>query len=202
MSLSQLLAGYARFKDRIPTEPESCLPAAGDPQPGALWVGCSDSRVIPELITGARPGDLLVLRNIANILPPFGVACDTIGAVIEYAVLRMRVADVVVCGHTECAGIKCLGEPLDYGREPHIARWVELARPAYTRVEAANLPQGERYLETIRANVLLQCDNLRSYPCVQDALRAGELQVHGWLYDVRSGALQAYDAATGQWYPL
>jgi carbonic anhydrase len=109
---------------------------------------------------------------------------------------------VVICGHTQCGGIKALEGHIDLAREPHIARWVELARPARTQVEASGIPGEARYLETIKANVLLQLENLRTYDCVREAITAGQLTLHGWLYDLHTGDLLAYDDESGQWGAL
>lgn len=202
MPISELLSGYQKFKERIGESRESYLPPEGDQRPYALWIGCSDSRVIPEHITGARPGELFVTRNIANIVPPFGTACDAVGAVIECAVLDLKVREIIVCGHTECVGIKALEQPIDLAREPHLARWVELARPARASVEASGVAEDQQYLEAIRANVLLQRDNLSSYDCVQDALRTRALRIDGWIYNTRTGQAEEYDDKSEQWIPL
>lgn len=170
--------------------------------PQVLWIGCSDSRIVPEVITGAQPGDLFVVRNVANIVPPYGTGEVSPGAAIEYAVLHLHVPHIVICGHTDCGGIKALGGPLDLGGEPHLVRWVELARPAATTVEAAGLPEEARHLATVRANVLLQMGNLRSYDVVRSAERAGRLTVHGWVYHLETGEIEHYDAETRSWLSL
>lgn len=202
MPISELLSGYQKFKERLADARESYLPPEGGQKPFALWIGCSDSRVIPEQITGAKPGELFVTRNIANIVPPFGTACDAVGAVIEYAVLQLKVREIVVCGHTECGGIKAMENPVDMDREPHIARWVEFARPAHTMVEASGVAKDQQYPEAIRANVLLQRNNLLSYNSVRDALRTGALRVDGWMYNIRTGEMEEYDDKSGQWIPF
>jgi carbonic anhydrase len=203
MPTDKLLIGHRRFKERSEADRERFVRLAEEgQQPKVLWIGCSDSRVIPEQITGAEPGQLFVMRNIANVVPPFGTGDMAVGAVIEYAILRLHVPDVVVCGHTQCGGVKVLEGPIDLAREPHIARWVELARPAHTQVEASGIPEEARYLETIKANVLLQRENLRTYDCVREATRAGELTLRGWLYDLHSGDLLAYDDESGAWGAL
>lgn len=142
---------------------------------------------------------MFVTRNIANIVPPYGTACDAVGAVIEFAVLDLRVREIVVCGHTECGGIKALEKQVDLAREPHLARWVEFARPARAKVEASGVAKDEQYLESIRANVLLQRDNLHSYNCVRAALRTGALRIDGWMYNMRNGQVEEYDDQSGRW---
>ena len=203
MPTNKLLTGHRRFKERFEDDRERFVRLAEEgQQPQVLWIGCSDSRVIPEQITGAEAGQLLVVRNIANGVPPFGTSDTAVGAVIEYAILHLHVPHVVICGHTQCGGIKALEGRSDLAREPHIARWVELARPARTQVEASGIPEEARYLETIKANVLLQLENLRTYDCVREAITVGQLTLHGWLYDLHSGDLLAYDDESGQWGAL
>ena len=203
MPTDKLLTGHRRFKEKFETDRETFVRLAKEgQQPKVLWIGCSDSRVIPEQITGAEPGELFVMRNIANVVPPFGTGDTAVGAAIEYAILRLHVPDVVICGHTQCGGIKTLEGHIDLACEPHIARWVEWARPARTQVEASGLPEEARYLETIKANVLLQRENLRTYDCVREAIGTGQLTLHGWLYDLHTGDLLAYDDESGQWGPL
>jgi carbonic anhydrase len=170
--------------------------------PQVLWIGCSDSRIVPELIAGAEPGDLFVMRNVANIVPPYGTGQTSSGAAIEYAIRHLHVPHAVICGHTDCGGIKALGSRLDLSREPHVVQWIEHARPAATRVEAAGVPEEARHLAIVRANVLLQMDNLRSYDAVRVALRDGKLTLHGWVYHLETGEIERYEAQTGRWTPL
>jgi carbonic anhydrase len=197
---SKLISGYERFRERFDSDHEVFEKLAEEGQnPKVLWIGCADSRVVPELITGADPGELFDVRNIANVVPPAASAACATGAAVEYAVNHLRVRHIVVCGHTECGGIKALEAPPDPDNEPHIASWLDLARPARTRILAADVPEADRYLETIKANVLLQCDNLRSYPCVDEGERSGEISVHAWLYDLHTGRILAFDEDVASW---
>lgn len=170
-----------------------------DQHPGVLWIGCSDSRVIPEHIADEGPGEIFVIRNVANIVPPYGTAGVTVGAAIEYAVLNLRVPHIVICGHTDCGGIKALGKPFDMARRPYLARWLEWARPAYSQVEVAGIPDSDRHQELVRANVMLQMEKLRSYPCVREGQNNGYLDLHAWVYDLKSDKLLAYDSSSSQW---
>jgi carbonic anhydrase len=197
---SKLISGHRRFREKFDSQHEVFERLAEEGQnPKVLWIGCSDSRVVPELITGADPGELFDVRNIANIVPPAPtIACAT-GAAIEYAVLHLEVSHIVVCGHTECGGIKALESPPSASAEPHIASWLELAEPAREQVLQGNVPEAEIYLETIKTNILMQCDNLRTYPCVADRERSGELSVHPWLYDLHTGEIFEFDEGSGSW---
>lgn len=200
MPTRKLLDGHRRFREKFESKPDLFVRLAREGQrPKVLWIGCSDSRVVPELITDAEPGELFDVLNIANIVPPSpALACAT-GAVIEYAVMNLKVNHVVVCGHTECGGIKALEDLPAADGQPHIAAWLEFAAPARERVLALGLPAEDVYLETIKANVLLQCENLRTFACVAEAEAAGSLSVHPWLYDLHTGAIEEADAATGEW---
>jgi carbonic anhydrase len=200
MPTEKLISGHQRFREKFASEHEVFERLAEEGQhPKVLWIGCSDSRVVPELITGADPGELFDVRNIANIVPPAPtIACAT-GAAIEYAVLHLEVSHVVVCGHTECGGIKALEAPPSADTEPHIASWLELAQPARERVLARGVPADAQYLETIKTNVLLQCENLRTYPCVAESEAAGTLSVHAWLYDLYSGEVLEHHTDSAAW---
>lgn len=161
--------------------------------PAAMFIGCSDSRVVPERLMGANPGDLYVLRDVANLVPPFGTGGDAVGAVIEYAVLHLHVKHIIICGHTDCGGINALDGQVDYASEPHTARWLELARPAQTQVDAQGVDPERRHRAVVEQNVLNQLANLQTYDPVRRALEADELELHGWVYDLSTGRISYWD---------
>jgi len=198
--MQEIVEGVRRFQERREQNPELFRRLAEEGQaPVALFVGCSDSRVPPEVITDAGPGVLFVTRNVANIVPPYGSGEVAVGAVVEYAVRHLHVQQIIVCGHTDCGGIKALDAQPNWDREPHIARWIEHARPAGTKVQASGLPVEECHLATVRENVLLQLEHLRSYDPVREAERAGALELVGWVYHLDTGIIEAYDPQTGGW---
>jgi carbonic anhydrase len=166
--------------------------------PDALFVGCSDSRVLPEQLTGSKPGDLFVLRAVANVVPPSGTAGDAVGAAIEYAVLHLRVKHIVICGHTDCGGIKALDGHIDQATEPHIARWLALVRPAQTQVDAQGIDPEGRHRAIVEQNVLNQLVNIQTYDPVRRALDANALELHGWVYDLSNGRISYWDADAGR----
>ena len=203
MPISDLMDGHRRFKNLFAHNKAAFTQLADEGQsPKVLWIGCSDSRVIPEQITGAKPGDLFVMRNVANVVPPFSLANDAVGAVIEYAVLHLQVSDIVICGHTDCGGIKALYDHPNMAREPHIARWMGLLRLARTHIEASGVPKEMQFIETIKANILVQRRNLYTYACVKERAKLGELSIHGWLYDLHTGDLFTHDEKLEQWRAL
>jgi carbonic anhydrase len=203
MPTAKILVGVGRFHDHFEERRDLFERLAIEGQsPDVLFIACSDSRVGPELLTGAEPGDLYVIRNMGNLIPPYGVGEVGVGAGLEYALRHVGVRNVILCGHTDCGGIKALDAPPDWSHEPHLARWIEHARPAWTKIEASGIPPEERHLATVRENVLLQLEHLRSYDPVREGERAGTLTLHGWVYHLESGTVEVYDEAAAIWTPL
>ena len=175
--------------------------AAHGQSPEVLFITCADSRVMPALLVGAAPGELFVIRNVANVVPPFGTGQVDTGAAIEFALINLPIGHIVICGHTDCGGIKALSSHLDWHRESHLARWLDHARAAQTQIELKRLPEEERPLAMVRENVLLQLAHLRTYGLVSEGERSGRLELHGWVYHVETGIVTAYDTRTNTWLP-
>jgi carbonic anhydrase len=176
--------------------------------PHTLFITCSDSRVLAELITQSKPGDLFVVKNIGNIVPPASVTGSTnsTAAAIEFAVETLRVSDIVICGHSQCGAMTALlGESPDENRMPHLREWLTLANPVreIMRTQYAHL-NDERDRIDIAAgeNVLFALENLQSYFCVQDRLMDGSLRLHGWFFEISTAELFAYNPETRQFLPL
>jgi carbonic anhydrase len=164
--------------------------------PLALFITCSDSRVVPSLITGAGPGELFELRTAGGIVPRYDLDHPTgETGTIEFAVNALRVADIVVCGHTHCAAVAPLhrGDPLL--AVPALHRWLTCSAAAPPG------PAGD-VDEAVRGHVLAQLERLRGYPCVERRLRARDLTLHGWLYEVHTGTVLAHRPGTGTFRPL
>jgi carbonic anhydrase len=166
--------------------------------PDALFITCSDSRVAPLRITHAQPGDLFIVRNIGNFVPPYSEdSPDTSGvaAAIEYAVDYLEVRDIVVCGHSDCGALKALYQDrAKFAGTPHIFHWLAHGNRTMAVVTAnyPDLSREERYEITSEENVLVQMENLRTYPVVKSAARDGRLHVHAWYYEIGSGAIFRY----------
>jgi len=163
-------------------------------QPRVLFIGCSDSRVVPYLLTGSGPGDLFVARNVGNIVPPWDATHGYHGTVaaVEFAVLKLGIRDIVVCGHSHCGAMRALYEPPIEGA-PHMNRWLDLARTA-----ALAEPPGEKVLRrTEQRSVVLQLERLMDYPMVGPRVRAGELFLHGWHYLLEDGKVLVLDVESG-----
>ena len=170
--------------------------------PDALFVTCSDSRVSPNLITGTGPGDLFVVRNAGNIVPPANVGGGE-AASIEYAVGALKVRDVVICGHSDCGAMKAVLDPSAVKALPSVASWLEHTDRVRAIVgENGQLPPEQRLARAIEVNVLTQMGHLRSHPSVAAAIDRGELSVHGWVWDIASGRVRAFDSDQGTFVDL
>ncbi|MCB1521825.1 MAG: hypothetical protein KDJ37_14805 [Hyphomicrobiaceae bacterium] len=201
--IEDAIEGHARFRAAFEKDRAFFRDLATTKQkPRLLWIGCSDSRVVPAQITGADPGELFEIRNIANSVPPADSFDDSVGAAIEYAIEHLGIDDIVVCGHTGCGGVAALIEGDAIGDDTHLARWVDLTRPAHALIRAAGVDGPERADETAKAHVQFQIDNLMTYAIVADGVASGRITVHGWLYDMHEGRLFAYDSADGAWRDL
>ena len=161
--------------------------------PLAFFLGCSDSRVIPELLTHAVPGELFVVRNVANLLPPVARRIVSAGATLEYAVGHLHVRHLIVCGHDLCGGIRAaLDGGVDNAAYPALGEWLEVLAPVVERTSSVPEEGGLRWRKAVEENVLEQLSNALGYPAVARAVEAGEVALHGWVFDLGTGAIRAY----------
>jgi carbonic anhydrase len=176
--------------------------------PHTLFITCSDSRVLAELITQSQPGDLFVVKNIGNIVPPAGVTGDTnsTAAAIEFAVENLRVSDIVICGHSQCGAITALLDKKPVSDlTPHLRDWLKLASPVLEMMKKNYAHLTETVARENAAgeeNVLYALENLHSYHCVQERLMDGSLRLHGWFFKIATAELFAYDPEKNQFLPL
>jgi carbonic anhydrase len=177
-------------------------------KPHTLFITCSDSRVMANLITQSKPGDLFVVKNIGNIVPPAHVTDSTnsTAAAIEFAVAVLHVGDIVICGHSQCGAMACLmgASPIP-DATPRLRDWLSLAEPVrdlVTRQYPGVATEREQLDLAAAENVLFGLANLHNYPCVQEALAAGTLRLHGWYFKIATAELFAYDPESRQFSPL
>jgi len=172
--------------------------------PSAMFITCSDSRVVPTLMTQTGPGDLFMLRNAGNLVPPYGPLHGAEAAAIEYAVEVLKVQDIIICGHTHCGAMKAVLAPGSLDRLPATKSWLVYAE-ATRHVMATHyhdLPEDEKLETCVEENVLVQVENLRTHPAVLAALSRGKLKLHAWVYEIESGKVLAFDGCRGQYVPL
>jgi carbonic anhydrase len=172
--------------------------------PQALFITCSDSRINPNLITQTDPGDLFIMRNAGNIVPPYGAANGGEGATIEFAVAGLQVPDIIVCGHSHCGAMKGLLEPESLRDLPAMAAWLMNAEATrrIVREKYADRTNSALLTTTVEENVLVQLENLRTHPCVAARLACGNLKLHAWVYKIETGGVFAYDPVRGQFVPV
>lgn len=172
--------------------------------PDTLFITCSDSRIDPNLLTRSKPGDLFILRNAGNIVPPHGAANGGEAATIEFAVAALGVKDIIICGHSHCGAMKGLLQPETVASLPSVASWLSHAETT-RRIVRDNYRhlEGDRLVTaTVEENVLVQLENLRTLPSVASRLVRGDLHLHGWVYKIETGEVFAYDKTSGQFVPL
>lgn len=203
--LLRLLAGFRRFREKYFDTENSPYRTAGQ-SPKTLVIGCSDSRVDPAIISDAGPGELFVVRNVANIVPPFERDDGHHGtsAAIEFAVVNLKVENVIILGHRQCGGIRALVCGLQSDSNTFIDRWVEVARPAHFRA-LANNPEADQEtlcqqceMESIKTSL----QNLRTFPFVKKAEEERGMKLYGVYFDLEKGEILELDEAGGGFRPL
>jgi carbonic anhydrase len=200
-----LIEGLRRFReDKFPGFREQYRRLVDEGQtPTTLFIGCSDSRVVPHLLMGTGPGQLFITRNIGAFVPPYdpGEGYHGTAATIEYATLVLGVTDIVVCGHSHCGAIRSAYEPV---REdmPHSRRWLELCRDACVPLEErAGEVTRDVLCRTEQRSIIVQLERLMTYPAVRERADAGTLALHGWHYILEDGAVLALDVVAGAFLP-
>lgn len=193
--IKDLLDGNQRFMATVFDREQAYFADLSRAQkPTVLWIGCSDSRVPVNTITQTRAGEVFVHRNVANIVAPNDW---NLSAVLEFSINHLNIPDIVICGHYGCGGIHALDET--HAEDRYIPIWLLNARRARDRVDEESRAQGvtldpeTRHRRIVEANVRLQLEHLREYPFVAQVLDQGRLRLHGWVYDLESGAIKQLD---------
>ena len=198
-------AGVVQFqKDVFPQKKELFEQLSKGQAPDVLFITCADSRITPSLITQTEPGDLLVCRNAGNIVPTYSSPTGGMSATVEFAAAAVKVDHIVICGHSDCGAMKGAMNIDGLDEMPHLQEWLGHAIPALNQVDAENtgLDDKTRLEALMRQNVILQLENLKTHPSVATRLAKGDIELHGWIYDIGSGGIQAYDEATQQFTPV
>jgi carbonic anhydrase len=172
-------------------------------QPETLFITCSDSRVVPTLITNAAPGELFIVRNVGNVVPHMDLPGGT-AAAIQYAVEVLKVQNVIVCGHTQCGALKAILDPASVQHLEFVKRWLKGTMDVKNVIEEkySHLTGEQKLTAAIQENVLAQLEHLREYPFITSRLEKGELQINGWIFDVGKGQVFDYDPEHGEFLPL
>ena len=209
-NIHQLISGSQKFQEKTfkKHENEFYKLATEGQSPRILFIGCCDSRVLPNLITNTGPGDLFIVRNIGNFVAPYKPDEDfhSTAAAIEYAVSVLEVDDIIVCGHSQCGAIASLyKEDTNDNKEfIHINTWLQLGAPAkaFVQERASDASKKDKLTMTEEISVLFQLENLMTYPSVKQRVEEGKLFLNGWHYDIESGEIFAYNDENREFLPL
>lgn len=202
--MQQLVQGIHHFQNIGFREREALFAQLRDSQePEACLITCADSRIVPNLITNSEPGQLFLVRNVGNIVPCYGTSNNGELAAVEYAVVELGIADLIVCGHTACGAMKALVRHMEPGqpiRTPLVLNWLrhadatlEIVRDHYVHLEGAALLNA-----AAEENVLVQLEHLRTLPVIASRISSGRVRLHAWMYKIETGEMFYYESAAGQ----
>lgn len=196
---SKLINGNKEYKNTyVRNNKKKFEELAKGQTPQALFIGCSDSRVIPNLLTKTDPGEMFVMRNVGNFVPEFTGKADEAGvaSALEYGVKALKVSEIIVCGHTHCGAIAALYSEIDSKEFMHVSKWIEQGKKSKERtlLAVSNEVAGDELLRaTEKFSVITQMEHLLTYPFIKQRVEDGTLAIHGWLYDIKSGDVEYYD---------
>ncbi|MGE5196033.1 MAG: carbonic anhydrase [Anaerolineae bacterium] len=201
--MKKLIEGIIDFRKKLTKENRLLFAklALGQ-KPDSLFIACSDSRVVPNLFASTNPGDLFVLRNIGNLVPPASSSLhDTsVPAVIEFAIFSLNISDIIVCGHSECGAMRALAQGIDIVSCPHLQSWLKYGEESLNKVRKGFVtnPSLSEHNQISQVNVLQQMQHIISYPFVRDRLEKKQLRVHGWWFDIAQADVYCYEQALNQ----
>ena len=203
--MPKFAAGVIKFQNTVYPEKKDLFEKLSQGQsPEALFITCSDSRIETAMITQTDPGELFICRNAGNIVPPHSTHTGGMTASIEFAVAALKVPHIVICGHTECGAMKGAMNPEGLDSLPHVKEWLSYSRAAVAIVDELGEEKSEedRMKLLLEQNVILQLQHLKTHPSVAARLAKGDLQLHGWVYDIKTGDVAAYDEDSNSFQPV
>ncbi|WP_312282149.1 carbonic anhydrase [Pseudescherichia sp.] len=202
--MKEIIEGFLKFQKNVfPERVKLFKSLANQQNPRALFISCSDSRLVPELVTQREPGDLFVIRNAGNIVPSYGPEPGGVSASVEYAVAALQVNDIVICGHSDCGAMTAVATCKCLDHMPAVSSWLRYADSARVVNEARQHPDpSAKVAAMVRENVIAQLANIQTHPSVRLALEEGRVTLHGWVYDIESGRIDAFDGRVGTFVSL
>lgn len=203
--MSRFAMGVIKFQREVFPEKQELFERLSTGQsPEALFITCSDSRIETAMLTQTDPGELFICRNAGNIVPPHTNQTGGMTASIEFAIGALRIPNIVVCGHTDCGAMKGAMNRAALTNLPHVREWLGYAQGAVDITEAlgGHLEPAAKMRMLLEQNVILQLQHLKTHPTVAVALAQKALVLHGWVYDITTGEVEAWDEAAGAWVPV
>jgi len=199
--MDDFLGRMARFRGEILPAQKALYQhlATNGQSPKALMISCADSRVVPEMIMQAEPGELFVCRNAGNIVPPFSQANGGVSSAVEYAVVALGVRDIIICGHSDCGAMKAFRSPEALEKMPNVAAWLRHSHAAHSVVCNAYTDLDDIAAARAMAleNVVAQLNHLRTHPSVAAGMAQGHLTLHGWFFEIETQRVLVFDGSTG-----
>jgi carbonic anhydrase len=203
--MKRIVDGLDKFQHEVyPKEKPLFEELATGQNPRALLITCADSRIDPGLLLQTHPGEVFVHRNAGNIVPAYSPHGNSESASVEFAVNGLKVRHIIVCGHSDCGAMKGLLNPEDLGELPLVRRWLEHSEAARQLVlrRAAGMEKAEKLRAIIEENVILQLEHLHTHPAVAAGVAEGQLDLYGWVYEIGTGEVRAYDMEHGEFVNL
>jgi carbonic anhydrase len=202
--MDKIIKGVCRFRTEVfPGKRALFEQLAKGQSPSAVVISCADSRVDMQMVTQSEPGQLFCFRNAGNIVPPYGAVLGAASATIEYAMEALEIPNIIVCGHSDCGAMKGVLKHDLAERMPTVAGWLRFAEvPRQFALEKQHESEQARLDTLVRENVLAQLAHLKTHPAVAVRLARGTVKLHGWVYDIESAEVTAYDAASGRFMSL
>jgi len=202
--MEKVIEGVVKFKNSSYEDRKQLFAELANGQsPEVLFITCSDSRIDPNMVTQTEPGELFIIRNAGNIVPPHARVAGGVTASIEFAVAALGIKHIVVCGHTDCGAMKGALNPGALTDLPHVQEWLDHSRAAVDVVKAKYGQATHEELDKVtEENILLQLQHLRTHPAVAAKLSTGEVDMHGWVYDIKHGTVSAYDETKSDFVPI
>lgn len=196
--MENLISGAIKFMQQDFKEHKELFESLKNRQnPHTLFIGCSDSRVIPNLITNTGPGELFVIRNIANIIPPYRIGEDFLSttSAIEYALNSLHIKNIIVCGHSNCGGCNALYyADEELSKIPNVKKWLTLLEPIKQDIKSISKNDtAMRSWLTEKLNLVNSLQNILTYPGVEEALSQGKIELHAWYYIIETGEIYEYN---------
>jgi carbonic anhydrase len=201
--MKKLIQGIVDFRKNLTEESRNLFAklALGQ-KPDVLFIACSDSRVVPNLFASTNPGDLFVLRNIGNLIPPASPEPREAGtqAALEFSLFSLNIADIIICGHSECGAMNALAQGIDTVCCPHLASWLKYGEEALDKVKKGFIidPKLSLSNQISQVNVLQQIEHIKSYPFIRDRIEKKQLRVHGWWFDIGRADVYCYEPTLNQ----
>ncbi|HSX04587.1 MAG TPA: carbonic anhydrase [Rhabdochlamydiaceae bacterium] len=201
--MKKLIQGIVDFrKNRTEESRELFAKLALGQKPDTLFIACSDSRVVPNIFASTNPGDLFVLRNIGNLIPPVTAPLqdNSASAVIEFAIFSLKVSDIIICGHSECGAMQALSQGIDTLCCPHLESWLKYGEESLDKVKKGFKinPSLSEHNQLSQVNVLQQIEHTKSYPFIRERLEKKEIRVHGWWFDIAKADVYCYEQSVNQ----